>query len=205
MSNLNGSTPSRIGFFGGSFDPIHNGHLFIIEKSIQDFELDLLFLCPAYQAPLREQKPIFNPVQRLEMARLVAHSNQKMEVLDFEINQPKTSFTYETIQEVKKSYPKSKIFLAIGLDQFEKLSTWRWIRELSKEVHFIVFARGQTNTPAPAISDIQYTFMQNPLIDISSTQIRKCLQNGESVAHWIPDVILSYLEKNNLLRQKDTS
>lgn len=205
MSNLNGSTPSRIGFFGGSFDPIHNGHLFIIEKFIQNFELDLLLLCPAYQAPLREQKAIFNPTQRLEMARLIAHSNQKLEVFDFEINQPKMSFTYETIQEVKKGYPKSKIFLAIGLDQFEKLSTWRWIRELSKEVHFIVFARGQITAPAPSISDIQYTFIQNPLIDISSTQIRKCFQKGESVAQWIPDVILSYLEKNNLLRQKDTS
>ena len=205
MSNLNGSTPSRIGFFGGSFDPIHNGHLFIIEKFIQNFELDLLLLCPAYQAPLREQKAIFNPTQRLEMARLIAHSNQKLEVFDFEINQPKMSFTYETIQEVKKGYPKSKIFLAIGLDQFEKLSTWRWIRELSKEVHFIVFARGQITAPAPSILDIQYTFIQNPLIDISSTQIRKCLQKGESVAQWIPDVILSYLEKNNLLRQKDTS
>lgn len=205
MSNLNGSTPSRIGFFGGSFDPIHNGHLFIIEKFIQNFELDLLLLCPAYQAPLREQKAIFNPTQRLEMARLIAHSNQKLEVFDFEINQPKMSFTYETIQEVKKGYPKSKIFLAIGLDQFEKLSTWRWIRELSKEVHFIVFARGQITAPAPSISDIQYTFIQNPLIDISSTQIRKWLQKGESVAQWIPDVILSYLEKNNLLRQKDTS
>jgi nicotinate-nucleotide adenylyltransferase len=205
MSNLNGSTPSRIGFFGGSFDPIHNGHLFIIEKFIQNFELDLLLLCPAYQAPLREQKAIFNPTQRLEMARLIAHSNQKLEVFDFEINQPKMSFTYETIQEVKKGYPKSKIFLAIGLDQFEKLSTWRWIRELSKEVHFIVFARGQITAPAPSMSDIQYTFIQNPLIDISSTQIRKCLQKGESVAQWIPDVILSYLEKNNLLRQKDTS
>jgi nicotinate-nucleotide adenylyltransferase len=205
MSNLNGSTPSRIGFFGGSFDPIHNGHLFIIEKFIQNFELDLLLLCPAYQAPLREQKAIFNPTQRLEMARLIAHSNQKLEVFDFEINQPKMSFTYETIQEVKKGYPKSKIFLAIGLDQFEKLSTWRWIRELSKEVHFIIFARGQITAPAPSMSDIQYTFIQNPLIDISSTQIRKCLQKGESVAQWIPDVILSYLEKNNLLRQKDTS
>ena len=205
MSNLNGSSPSRIGFFGGSFDPIHNGHLFIIEKSIQDFELDLLFLCPAYQAPLREKKPIFNPIQRLEMARLVAHSNQKLEVLDFEINQPKISFTYETIQEVKKGYPNSKIFLAIGRDQFEKLSSWRWIRELSKEVHFIVFARGQINAPAASISDIQYTFIQNPLIDISSTQIRKRLQQGESVAPWIPDEIISYLEKNNLLRQKDTS
>ena len=205
MSNLNGSTPSRIGFFGGSFDPIHNGHLFIIEKFIQSFELDTLLLCPAYQAPLRKQKPLFNPIQRLEMARLFAHSNEKLEVFDFEINQPKTSFTYETIQEVKKSYPNSKIFLAIGLDQFEKLSTWRWIKELSKEVHFIVFARGQITSPAPSILDIQYTFIQNPLIDISSTQIRKCIQKGESVAEWIPDVILSYLEKNNLLRQKDTS
>ena len=205
MSNLNGSTPSRIGFFGGSFDPIHNGHLFIMEKSIQDFNLDILFLCPAYQAPLRDQKPIFNPIQRLEMASLVTHSNQKLEVLDYEINQPKTSFTYETIQEVKKGYPKSKIFLAIGLDQFERLPTWRWIRELSKEVHFIVFARGQVTAPAPSISDIEYTFIPNPLIDISSTKIRKCLQQGESVAQWIPDVILTYLEKNNLLRQKDTS
>ena len=204
MSNLNGSTPSRIGFFGGSFDPIHNGHLFIIEKFIQNFELDLLLLCPAFQAPLRDQKAIFNPTQRLEMARLIAHSNQKLKVFDFEINQPKTSYTYETIQEVKKGYPKSKIFLAIGLDQFEKLSTWRWIRELSKEVHFIVFARGQITAPTPSILDLQYTFIQNPLIDISSSQIRKSLQKGESVAQWIPDVILSYLEKNNLLRQKDT-
>ena len=205
MSNLNGSTPSRIGFFGGSFDPIHNGHLFIIEKFIQNFELDLLLLCPAYQAPLREQKAIFNPTQRLEMARLIAHSNQKLEVFDFEINQPKMSFTYETIQETKKGNPKSKIFLAIGLDQFEKLSTWRWIRELSKEVHFIVFARGQITAAAPSISDIQYTFIQNPLIDICSTQNRECRKKGEFVAQWIPYVSLYYLEKNNLLRQKDTS
>ena len=205
MSNLNGSTPSRIGFLGVHLIPSIMDICSLLKNLFKVLSSILFFYALLIKHPLRKQKPLFNPIQRLEMARLFAHSNEKLEVFDFEINQPKTSFTYETIKEVKKVYPKSKIFLAIGLDQFEKLSTWRWIRELSKEVHFIVFARDQITAPAPSISDLQYTFIQNPLIDISSTQIRKCLQKGESVAQWIPDVILSYLKKNNLLRQKDTS
>lgn len=199
MLVTNVSTPTKIGFFGGSFDPIHLGNTAVIEQAVKGFGLEKVLLCPAYHAPLRSQKPIFEPKQRLEMAELVAQSQPRVQVFDFEIKQKKISYTYDTIRAVKKKYPSKEVFLLIGFDQFERLANWKWIKELCAEVKFLVFARKYQNPPSKPLEEVDYFFMQNPLIDISSSQIRNLILNGKSISELVPEVIFSYLRKNNLL------
>jgi nicotinate-nucleotide adenylyltransferase len=197
---ISSSPPSqKIGLLGGTFDPIHSGHEFILKQAMDEFDFDCLLLCPAHQAPLRDYSPIFPPTQRLEMVSLIAKENPRTIVFDFEIKQKKTSYTWNTIQEVKKLYPNPKIYLLIGYDQFLQLPKWKFLRELSKEVHFVVFARGQSR-PVPSLSfDLSFTLMNNSLICVSSTSIREKIQKGKSIKGMVPNAIHSYLQDNHLL------
>ena len=193
------SKPPKIGFLGGTFDPIHCGHALILKQAIRELELECLLLCPAFQAPLRDRPPLFTATQRLEMASLMANEHPRTTVFDYEIKHKKTSYTWNTIQEVKKLYPQSKIYLLIGFDQFLQLPKWRFIRELSKEVHFAVFARGQPRQVPPQSFDLSFTLMNNSLISTSSTSIRKKIQKRKSIKGLVPDTIHSYLQDNHLL------
>ena len=94
--------PFRIGFFGGSFDPFHNGHLMLIEEALRSGKLDKLLLCPAFHAPLRSEKPLFPGEQRLEMLRSVCSERPELETFDHEIQQARTCYTYKTLLEVRK-------------------------------------------------------------------------------------------------------
>ena len=122
--------PFRIGFFGGSFDPLHNGHLMLIAEALQSSKLDKLLLCPAFHAPLRSEKPLFPGEQRLEMLRSVCSERPELETFDHEIQQARTCYTYKTLLEVRKIYPDAQIHLLIGNDQFQKLDQWKFNREL---------------------------------------------------------------------------
>ena len=193
------SKPPKIGFLGGTFDPIHCGHELILNQAIREFDLECLLLCPAFQAPLRDSPPLFTPAQRLEMASLMATDHPRTTVFDYEIKHEKTSYTWNTIQEVKRLNPRAKIYLLIGYDQFLQLPKWKFLRELSKEVHFVVFARGQSH-PIPSHSfDLSFTLMNNSLISVSSTLIRENIQKGKSIKGMVPDAIHSYLQNNHLL------
>jgi len=193
------SKPPKIGFLGGTFDPIHCGHELILNQAISEFDLECLLLCPAFQAPLRDRPPLFTPAQRLEMVNLLANEHPRITVFDYEIMHKKTSYTWNTIQEVKSLNPHAEIHLLIGYDQFLQLPKWKFLRELSKEVHFVVFARGQSR-PVPSHSfDLSFTLMNNSLISVSSTLIREKIQKGKPIKGMVPDSIHSYLQDNHLL------
>ena len=115
-------------------------------------------------------------------------------VFDYEIKHEKTSYTWNTIQEVKSLNPHAKIYLLIGYDQFLQLPKWKFLRELSKEVHFVVFARGQSH-PIPSHSlNLSFTLMNNSLISVSSTLIRENIQKGICIKGMVPDAIHYYLQ-----------
>ena len=120
----------RIGFFGGSFDPIHNGHLCLATQAIEQAALDTLLLCPAYHAPLRSEKPFFKATDRLAMLERIALEHTRIEVFPHEILQGKVCFTRDTLLEVAKKFPGAEILLLLGADQFAKLPQWKFIDEL---------------------------------------------------------------------------
>ncbi|MFL2937583.1 MAG: nicotinate (nicotinamide) nucleotide adenylyltransferase [Opitutales bacterium] len=187
--------PFRIGFFGGSFDPLHNGHLMLIEEALQSGKLDTLLLCPAFHAPLRSEKPLFSGEQRLEMVRSVCSERSELETFDHEIQQARTCYTYETLLEVRKIYPDAQIHLLIGNDQFQKLDQWRFNRELLQIAHLLVFSRDQNEVVPPSgIDPLPHTVMHNPLVPVSSTEVRHHLLTGQSVSELVPPVIHEILK-----------
>ena len=105
MPDSTSSIPDRVGFFGGSFDPIHLGHLRLAEEAIRFASLNLLLFCPAFHAPLRDEKPFFSSQQRLDMLYRITEHNPRMDVCRIELEKQKTCFTYETLW---KSVPVSQ-------------------------------------------------------------------------------------------------
>ena len=191
----------RVGFFGGSFDPIHNGHLFLATQAIEQAGLDTLLLCPAYHAPLRPEKPFFKAGDRLAMLEKIAREHAKIEVFPHEILQGKVCFTRDTLLEVAENFPGTEILLLLGADQFAKLPQWKFIDELVKLVTFLVFSRASDMiSREPPLPKIKFERMNNELIDLSSTLVRKKIQNGQSVKNDIPGPAYDYLDKHNLLQ-----
>ncbi len=188
----------RLGFFGGSFDPPHRGHLRIAEIALEQANLDKLLFCPAYHAPLRPTPPFFTSHDRLAMVDILSQSHPNMEVYAGEIEHGKTRYTIETIQEVKKQFPKHELFLILGADQFSHLLDWREPHLLAQMVHFLVFARLHKKIEKPAIPELRFTFMENPLINISSTNIRASLNKKHLPSSMLPPDIYTFIRDKNL-------
>jgi nicotinate-nucleotide adenylyltransferase len=185
------SPPAKIGFFGGSFDPVHIGHLSIARQAIEGANLDLLIFCPAYHAPLRKKQPLLPARLRFDMLKVITAENDRMEVSSLELDKQKTCYTYHTVQEIQKQYPTSKIMLILGSDQFNRLSEWKFSKELAKLCHFLVFSRTTTHISSPLIPDLSYQHIKNNLINCSSTEIRNRIRNNKPVDKMIPNSILN--------------
>lgn len=196
MSTPTTLPPPRIGFFGGSFDPIHIGHISLAQQAIQLARLDTLLLCPAYHAPLRIEKPYFSTKTRLRILEKIAQETPCVEVCKLEIEKQKTCYTYETIKEVQLQYPHSTILLLLGADQFNRLNEWKFHNELAEHCQFLVFSRDVQGVTPPPIPQLSYQLLKNDLIDCSSTEIRKRLQSGKSVNHLIPVAAQPFINQN---------
>ena len=115
-----------IGFYGGSFDPIHQGHVSLALEAANVFSLQRVLLCPAHQAPLRNDQPFFSGEDRLSMVKSVAANYSVLQTYDHEIRKQKTCYTFETLQSVQRDYPLSQVFLLIGDDQFIQFDKWKF-------------------------------------------------------------------------------
>jgi len=190
------SKTKRIGFFGGSFDPIHIGHVSIAEQAIKIAKLDTLLFCPAYHAPLRAEKPFFSTHTRLKILEKIVGENPRFEICKLEIDKQKTCFTYETIKEVQLNCPTSEIMIIVGSDQFNRLKEWKFHNELAQHCQFLVFLRTVTEVNPPSIPQLSYKLMENELINCSSTEIRTRLKSGKSVSHMIPPVAFPCIKQH---------
>ena len=195
MGNGIEKSPSRIGFFGGSFDPMHIGHVSLAKQAIQSCALDLLLLCPAYHAPLRAEKPLFSSETRLKILEGVAQENQKIDICRLEIEKQKTCFTFDTLNEIRSQYPKSEIKILLGADQFERLNEWKFHRQLAQAHSFLVFSRYHNHPSPPPIPNLSYKLLHNPLIECSSTEIRNRIKSGQSVRELLPPSAYPFVER----------
>jgi len=199
MSPHSPGSAARIGFFGGSFDPIHKGHLALAEDAIERADLETLLLCPAFHAPLRVEKPFFEARHRLAMLERIAIQHPAIKVFDHEILQGKTCYTYHTLLEVEKRYPEREILLLLGEDQFQRLPQWKFVEELSGLVTFLVFSRLPDSDGQPPLPGLRFEWMKNDLIDLSSSSIREKIRGGQAFRNDLPSPAYDYLEENLLL------
>jgi len=174
----------RIGIYGGTFNPPHLGHIRGAQAAAKALCLDRLLLIPSYISPhkqLPEHSPA--PCQRLEMVRLAAQGKPELSVSSMELDREGTSFTYQTVEQLREQYPEAQLFLLMGTDMFLSFLTWREPERITAQVTLAVMCRGDKGEKEAIAAQkalleekgVRVVLIDNPVIDISSTDLRRML------------------------------
>lgn len=191
----------RIGIFGGTFDPIHHGHLIMASCAYERLKLDKVYFMPAGNQPLKEGESPFN--QRLEMIKLSIENDSRMSYTDIE-DSLEPSYTYNTIMKLN-SICDYELFFIMGADSFESIERWYKYEELLKEIKIIVVDRlGSSNlfNLQEKYKDIakEINILKGPIIEISSTEIRNKVKKGQDIRYLVPERIIQYIDYENLYK-----
>lgn len=189
----------KIGILGGSFDPVHFGHLIVARDVLEQMELDRLFFVLAARAPLKARAPQASDTQRLAMLELAIEDDPRFGVLDLELRSRGVSYTFNTVRTLQKRWPDDELYWIIGADQLGQLDRWYRIQELTKQIGFISINRpGYANTPPESLPSLKLLPLKAHLLDISSSEIRSRVAHGLSIRYLLPDKVAAYIEKHNL-------
>ena len=197
MSTKKDSYLPKLGFFGGSFDPPHLGHLSLCRLALQQADLEFLLLCPAYHVSLRENPPLFSSLHRMEMAHLLCQEDERLKLCSLELDQKKTCFTYDTIKSVAKLYLITTSIFCLETISLNASMNGSLPVNLLRWCTFSV-CRESSDLPSPPLPNMKMTFMKNPLINLSSSSIRSALDAGELPKNSLPANIEQYILNQNL-------
>jgi nicotinate-nucleotide adenylyltransferase len=217
----------RLGILGGTFDPIHLGHLRTAVEIGQEMDLEKVYLVPSASPPHKTVEPVTPFQHRLAMARLALGDSSFLEVLDLEGKRPGLSYSIETLKEIHNIFcPDPELYFILGVDAFQEIRTWKEYRHLFDYSHFVIIRRPVsqpdkidfllTNTGLDirktkrpdvftAPSGKTLTFMSPTRMDISSTGIRKSIRNGKSIRFLVPDQVRNYIITEGLYRSNASS
>jgi nicotinate-nucleotide adenylyltransferase len=187
----------RIGLFGGTFDPIHLGHLMVAQTAREEVSLTRLFFILAAQSPFKPERQPNLPAQRLLLLRLALAGKEWCEVDDQEIKRGGLSYTIDTVRAYAKKYPDAQLFYLIGSDHVAQLPKWRESESLAGAVEFLVIPRpGQNEVliPPPFRARMLHGFP----VGISSSQIRQRVANGLPIDHLVPSTVAEAIRNNRL-------
>lgn len=179
---------ARIGLFGGSFDPVHAGHLLVAQAACEELNLTRLFFIPAAQSPFKPQSAPLPADERLRLLRLALAGHSSYEIDEQEARRGGTSFTIDTVRDYTKRFPEAQLLYLIGADHVPTLPAWREAEELARLMEFVVIPRpGQRPTQFPP------PFRGRELIGfplgVSSSQIRSRIKAGQSIQGLAPDAV----------------
>ena len=197
----------KYGIFGGSFNPIHYGHLMICEYIKEEMGLDKVIFIPTGNPPHKDLE--LSAKDRYEMVRLAISPNPDFEISDIETTRVKKSYTVDTIRELKKIYKEEKLYFLIGLDSLFQLKTWMKIGDLSQEIEFVVALRPGYLDKEEINKEIDFlrenfgtkiNLINTPLYEISSTDLRDRIREGKSLRYLIPKKVLDYIEESGFYK-----
>ncbi|MEY2501602.1 MAG: nicotinate-nucleotide adenylyltransferase [Verrucomicrobiota bacterium] len=183
-----------IGIFGGTFDPIHNGHLILARDAIEQLGLDELLFIPAALSPHKlRQQPTAADV-RVEMLRAAIEGEPRFCVDTLELERPAPSYTVDTVEALRARETAAQLVFLVGEDNVTQLSTWHRFVELSRMVQFAVLDRSGLNTTHP------YPTVRRH-VDISGTDIRNRVARGQSIRYLVPPAVEKIISQRQLYRE----
>jgi nicotinate-nucleotide adenylyltransferase len=193
----------KIGFLGGSFDPIHFGHLLAAQDAYEQHRLDRLIIVPAAQAPLKPNEVQSTASDRLAMVRAATEWDTRFEVSDFELSRGGVSFTIDSARHFRGLFPNDDLYWVIGGDQLPKLHLWKDIGELATIVQFIFLERpGYPVKAAPDVPGLRLLRCDGHLLAISSTELRERTRRGLSLDYFVPHKAIVYIREKGLYRDQ---
>ncbi len=184
----------HIGLYFGSFNPIHNGHLIIANHVIQYTEVDKIWFVVSPHNPLKESHSLLNEYHRLHLVNLAIEDNPKFRGSNIEFQLPKPSFTIDTLTYLAEKFPLEKFSVIMGADSFQNIHRWKNYELLLAKYPVIVYQRPGHLVKETYGADL--TLLDAPLLDISSTYIRKQVREKKSIKYLVPSVVEEYILAN---------
>ncbi len=185
----------KTGIFGGTFDPVHIGHLIVAQDAWAALGLDRVLFIPAAVPPHKRGRVIASPEQRLEMLRAATADDPRFEVSDIELRRPGPSYTADTVRALREQDPEDELFLLLGIDQYREFHTWREPEVIARLARLVVLSRGgEEATP----TDPAHLVLDVTRIDISATEIRRRAAAGEPVRYLVPGEVEGIMRREGV-------
>ena len=189
---------SRIGLFGGSFDPVHIAHVELARVALAQLRLDEVRWIPT-GTPSQKARELTDAADREAMLRLAIADEPRFVLDRIELRRRGTSYTLDTVRELRAAEPGNEWFLIIGQDQYATLHTWREWRELLGLVTLVIANRPDAELAVnEQVALLQHEVVTLPMMDISSTDIRRCVAAGEPIAGLVPEAVARYIARRRL-------
>jgi|ERR1044071_148100 nicotinate-nucleotide adenylyltransferase len=187
----------RLGLFGGSFDPVHLGHLLVAQAAREELSLTRMYFIPAAQSPFKPDRPPTPANERLRLLRLALSGKEWCEIDEQETQRGGVSYTIETVRDYAKRFPKAPLFYLIGADHISELPKWRQAEELAAAVEFVVIPRpGQKDVPFP--KPFRGRMLTGFPLGVSSSQIRSRVRAGQPIDDLVPEAVSEAIRNNRL-------
>src|SRR5258708_1875 len=190
-------SPARVGLFGGSFDPVHLGHLLVAQAAREELGLARLFFIPAGQSPFKPDSRPTSALERLRLLRLALVGKDWCEIDDQEIKRGGVSYSIDTVRDYAARLPQTKLFYLIGADHIAQLPKWRDAEDLARLTDFVVISRpGQPDTPFPA--PFRGSRLTGFPLGVSSSQVRARVKAGLPIDQLVPGTVAEAILNNRL-------
>ncbi len=199
-------TGERLGLFGGTFDPIHIGHLVVAGDVVEGLGLDRLLVVPAGRPPHRDA--VLPAAVRLDLVRRAFDGDPRMEVSDVEVRRDGPSYTVDTLAWIREMRAPEALYLVLGVDQLRTLSSWHEPRRLTELADVVVMTRGGEDPGAWEADGIDVRSLPVTRVDLSATRIRERLGRGLTVRYLVPESVRGALERawaEDVLQSADTA
>lgn len=205
--NIN-APPKRIGIMGGTFDPLHYGHLVAAEMARHEFALEKVIFIPTGNPPHKVGRRVTSPGDRYEMVKRAVRDNSFFEVSDLEIQRKGYSYTVDTLKELHELYPQYVLYFITGADAFREIFTWREVQSVLSLSHFIGASRPGFD-PHEFLEELKRDYPEFlphmhlfdvPALAISSTDIRSRVKEGKPIRYLLPESVRLYIEEADLYR-----
>lgn len=219
----------RLGLLGGTFDPIHRGHLQVAEDVLRQFGLDQVWIIPCALPPHKSDSALASAGDRLEMARIAIGNRRTLKLSDIEIQREGTSYTIDTLREFSTEFgDTTELFFLVGVDAFLEMHTWKSYRQLFNHAAFVVMTRPDSLRPPQSLQTLILAYAHGHISDryalskdgntlehpekksiylasvtpvaIGSTRIRDMIRNGQPIHQWVGSGVSDYIAKKGLYR-----
>ena len=205
-----GGTMRKVGIMGGTFDPIHIGHLILGENAYLQFGLDKVVFMPSGNPPHKKDRDGGTDLQRMDMVKLAIASNTHFGISDIEMNEDGYTYTYRTLERLVKEHPDTEYYFIIGADSLFYFDSWKNPQRIADACTLVVATRNHTSDEKldEKIEFVRKLFnakiekLDTENIDCSSSQIRSWIKEGHTVKYYVPDTVINYIHTYHVYTEK---
>lgn len=190
----------RVGIMGGTFDPIHHGHLVAASEVMDVFNLDQVVFVPAATQPFKQGTEIAPAEHRYLMAEIATASNNRFTVSRVDIDRGGVTYTYETLRDLQAAAPEVDWYFITGADALSEILSWKHVEELFANANFVGVSRPGHKLEVPDLPGINVSLVEVPAMAISSSDCRARVAAGKPIWYLVPDGVVQYIDKHRLYR-----